>query len=350
MSITYSPATSTPRVSASAPLTLAEPAPAPSHRLRRALSFEVIPPRSATQAARMPELLRFLDSLNPDYLAVTSSARSNWLQGTADFIEHIRAHTSLRPLAHLACTAGTQTELLGWIDHLLGVGVRGFLAIRGDFPDGVSAVPTDHLPHADALVQLLRQIEGDNVACLAAGRLGIGVAAYPSGHCESSGPDEDLNVLAAKQRNGADFAITQLFFDPYAYADLCRRADHAGITIPIIPGILPITDAKRLHTMGRLAGLPVPESLLARFDRAHDEATARRIGLEITAEHTSALLEQGAHGLHFYTFNDLHTTEDLLSALQRAGVSLTSFQPSPPPRRWPPSPNHTPTKEKDTQI
>lgn len=294
----------------------------------------------------MPELLRFLDSLGPDYLAVTSSARSDWLQGTADFIEHVTAHTSLRPLAHLACTAGTQAELLGWIDHLLGVGVRGFLAIRGDFPTGVSAVPSDHLPHADALVRLLRQFEADNVARLAAGRLGIGVAAYPSGHPESSGPEEDLDVLAAKQRNGADFAITQLFFDPYAYARLCRRTDHAGITIPIIPGILPITDLKRLHTMSRLSGLPVPDSLIARFDRAHDEATSRRIGLEITAEHTAALLDQGAHGLHFYTFNDPHTTEDLLSALQSAGVSLASFQPSPPPRRWPPSPIPTHTEDK----
>lgn len=350
MSTTFFPATAPPRVSASAPLTFDDLQLAAPHRLRRALSFEVIPPRSAKQAARMPELLQFLDSLGPDYLAVTSSAKSNWLQGTADFIEHVTAHTSLRPLAHLACTAGTGTELLGWIDHLLSVGVRGFLAIRGDFPSGVSTVSTDHLPHADALVRLLRQVEQDNVACLAAGRLGIGVAAYPSGHPESSGAEEDLDVLAAKQRNGADFAITQLFFDPYAYAGLCWRAEHAGITIPIIPGILPITDLSRLRTMSRLSGLPVPDSLLARFDRAHDEASARRIGLEITAEHTVALLEQGAHGLHFYTFNDLHTTQDLLSALQAAGVSLTSFQPSPPsPRRWSPSPNPAPTEEKDTQ-
>lgn len=344
------PETTTPRVSASAPEAAAEPRSSSPHRLRRSLSFEVIPPRSAKQAARMPELLRFLDSLSPDYLAVTSSARSNWLQGTADFIEHVAAHTSLRPLAHLACTAGTEAELLGWIDHLLGVGVRGFLAIRGDFPAGVTRVAADHLSHADALVRLLRTVEKDNVACLAAGRLGIGVAAYPAGHSESSGPDEDLDVLAAKQRNGADFAITQLFFDPAAYADLCKRAEHAGITIPIIPGILPITDAKRLHTMGRLAGLPVPDSLLARFDRAYDAHSARRIGLEITAEHTSALLDQGAHGLHFYTFNDPHMTEELLSALQTAGVSLTSCPPSPPPRRWPPSPNPTPREEKDTQI
>lgn len=329
--------TTTPRISASAPVTAAEPQPARPHRLRRALSFEVMPPRSSAQTARMPELLRFLDSLNPDYLAVTSSAKSGWLHGTADFIEHITAHTSLRPLAHLACTAGTEAELLSWVEHLLGVGVRGFLAIRGDFPSGVSAVPPEHLPHADALVRLLRRVEADNAACLAAGRLGIGVAAYPSGHPESAGPEEDLDVLAAKQRNGADFAITQLFFDTSAYARLRRGAEYAGITIPIIPGILPITDLRRLHTMSRLSGLPIPDALLARFDRAHDEASARKIGLAITAEHTASLLHQGAHGLHFYTFNDLHTTQDLLSALQSAGVNLTSFQPSPPPRRSPSS-------------
>src|SRR5699024_1610174 len=176
-------------------------------------------------------------------------------------------------------------------------------------------------PPAGALVSLLRRVESDNVACLAAGRLGIGVAAYPSGHPESTGPEEDLDVLAAKQRNGADFAITQLFFDPTAYSRLRRRAEHAGITIPIIPGILPITDARRLHTMSRLSGLPVPDHLLARFDGVSDPASARRIGLDITAEHTAAILDQDADGLHFYTFNDQNTTEDLLTALDDRGVS-----------------------------
>lgn len=316
----------TPRISASAPAAVPEVQAPKRHRLRRALSFEVIPPRSEAQAARMPEFLANLDSLNPDYLAVTSSAKSNWLQGTADFISQIATTTSLRPLAHLACTAGTEAELVTWIDHLLTVGVRGFLAIRGDFPAGATAVPRGHLAHADALVRLLREIEEDNVARLAAGRLGIGIAAYPSGHPESSGPDEDLDVLAAKQRNGADFAITQLFFDPRAYARLRLRAEHAGIRIPIIPGILPITNPGRLHTMARLSGLPVPEELLRRFDGAATVESIRRIGLEITAEHTAAILDGGADGLHFYTFNDQATTFELLGALDDAGVTLSSLQ------------------------
>ncbi|WP_309130456.1 methylenetetrahydrofolate reductase [Brevibacterium sp.] len=324
-----------PRISASAPASASDSpgsaaeSAAPRHRLRRALSFEVIPPRSEAQAARMPEFLANLDSLGPDYLAVTSSANSRWLHGTAELIRFIAEHTSLKPLAHLACTAGTEAELISWIDHLLGVGVRGFLAIRGDFPDGTTRAPAGHLAHADELVSLLRRIESDNVARLAAGRLGIGVAAYPSGHPESAGPHEDLDVLAAKQRNGADFAITQLFFDPAAYARLRLRAEHAGIRIPIIPGILPITSLKRLHTMGRLSGLPVPDGLLRRFDGVSSEESIRRVGLEITAEHTAAILDSGADGLHFYTFNDQATTFDLLAALDTAGVTLSSLQPRP---------------------
>lgn len=319
----------TPRASASAPISAAEADTTPRHRLRRALSFEVIPPRTDSQAARMPEFLAELDSLNPDYLAVTSSAKSGWLHGTAKFIDTITRSTSLRPLAHLACTAGPKTELIGWINHLLGVGVRGFLAIRGDFPPGTHTVPPGHLAHADELVTLLREIEHDNVARLAAGRLGIGIAAYPSGHPESTGPEEDLDVLAAKQRNGADFAITQLFFDPSAYGRLRVRAEHAGIRIPLIPGVLPITDPGRLQTMSRLSGLPVPDSLLRRFDGAASAESIRRIGLEITAEHTAAILAGGADGLHFYTFNDRATTFDLLAALDHAGVTLDSLTPRP---------------------
>src|SRR5699024_4238034 len=148
-----------------APETVPETLPAARRRLRRALSFEVIPPRSATQAERMPQLLRFLDSLSPDYLAVTSSAKSDWLRGTADFIAEVTSTTTLRPLAHLACTAGTESELLAWIDHLLQVGVRGFLAIRGDFPDGETSVPPEHLPHADALVSLLRRVASRTSTC-----------------------------------------------------------------------------------------------------------------------------------------------------------------------------------------
>ena len=317
-----------PRASASAPVSLPHPEPDSERRHPLALSFEVMPPRSAAQAAGTPELLALLDELHPDYLAVTSSAKSNWLHGTADFIRIISETTQLRPLAHLACTAGTADELRGWIRHLLGAGVRGFLAIRGDFPTGTDRVPAGHLPHADALVHLLRTIEAEHTAKLAAGRLGIGVAAYPSGHAQSSGPDEDLDVLAAKQRLGADFAITQLFFDPGHFARLRRRADLAGITMPIIPGILPITDIRRLHTMSRLAELPVPDHLLARFDGAASPQAQRRIGLEMTAEHVATILDQGAAGLHFYTFNDRTTTIDLLGALDRLGVSL---HPTPVP-------------------
>ena len=159
-----------PRLSASAPLDqISEDTP---ERLERtALSFEVIPPRHDADAAKIDRLLATLSAYNPDYIAVTSSQRSGWLEGTAAFIEKISRDTSMRPLAHLACTAGTEQELEEWIDTLVDAGVRGLLALRGDLPEG--GMPEGHLPHADSLVRLIRRWESARVARLAAGRLSL---------------------------------------------------------------------------------------------------------------------------------------------------------------------------------
>ena len=174
-----------PRLSASAPLDqISEDTP--KELKRTALSFEVIPPRHDADAAKIDRLLAMLAAYNPDYIAVTSSQRSGWLEGTAAFIEKISRDTAMRPLAHLACTAGTEEELVGWIDTLVDAGVRGLLALRGDLPEG--GMPEGHLPHADSLVRLIRRWESDRVARLAAGRLAVGVACYPNGHAESATP------------------------------------------------------------------------------------------------------------------------------------------------------------------
>ena len=207
-----------PRLSASAPLDYEseEEAPAPE---RLALSFEVIPPRHDADAAKIDRLLEVLESYHPDYIAVTSSQRSGWLEGTAAFIEKISQNTSMRPLAHLACTAGTRDELIGWINRLVDAGVRGLLALRGDLPEG--GMPEHYLQHADELVRLIRQLESHQAARFAAGRLAVSVACYPSGHAESKNEDEDFDVLLNKQRLGADFAITQLFFDAEDFLRFC---------------------------------------------------------------------------------------------------------------------------------
>ena len=200
-----------PRLSASAPLDYEseEESHVPE---RLALSFEVIPPRHDADAAKIDRLLEVLESYHPDYIAVTSSQRSGWLEGTAAFIEKISQNTAMRPLAHLACTAGSRDELIGWINRLVDAGVRGLLALRGDLPEG--GMPEHYLQHADELVRLIRELESHQAARFAAGRLAVSVACYPSGHAESKNEDEDFDVLLNKQRLGADFASPNSFLMP----------------------------------------------------------------------------------------------------------------------------------------
>lgn len=305
------------RESASAPTLAADEAaePALPRPSRPALSFEVMPPRSARARETLPELISTLESWSPDYVAITSSASSGWAQGTADFVRELSATTRLRPLAHLACTAAPADELLEWVERFIDAGVRGFLAVRGDLAEGQTRPPEGHLAHADELVARVRRMEQLSAARFCGGRLSLGVAAYPSGHPESSGPDEDIDVLAAKQRAGADFAITQLFFDPSAYARLLRSARLAGVSMPIIPGILPITSAARLRRMAQLSGLTPPADLHDRMERARTDGEARDIGLRATVDLAQRALDAGAPGLHFYTFNDPRTTAEVLDRL-----------------------------------
>lgn len=307
-------------ISASAPLdaeldgrdTVAETLRPKNQKL--ALSFEVMPPRNEAQKARMPALLESIQGYDPDYLAVTSAMGTGWARGTADFIELISSTTDLKPLAHMACTAAPVEELTVWIEEFIDAGVRGFLALRGDLEPGAVSTPEGHLDHANELVGLLREVERRNVARLCAGRLAIGVAAYPSGHPESASRDHDIDVLAAKQRNGADFSITQLFFDGEHYRRLLADVALAGITLPVIPGIMPVTSLKRLTRMCSLSGLEPPADLVRRLEAARTDAEEYRIGLDFTADLVRDILPV-TPGLHFYTFNNPQTVADLVSLL-----------------------------------
>lgn len=319
MSARYSSSRPSARLSASAPLDGLDdihdsPQGAPRPR-RLALSFEVIPPRHDADEVKIDNLLDTLNAYQPDYISVTSSARSQWLTGTAKFIERISANTRARTIAHLACTAGTREELTEWIHTLLDSGVRGFLALRGDLPEGVTRLDDDHLQHATDLVSLIRTIEQQEAFRLAAGNLAVSVACYPSGHAESSGPDEDLDVLLAKQRLGADFAITQLFFDAEDFLRFEQRARLAGVRIPLIPGIMPMTSLKRAERMGVLSGISVPDRVYKRMRQASSEAEEFEIGMQMTVELARHILDAGTGGLHIYTHNNAEVTRDLLTRI-----------------------------------
>ena len=327
-----------PRMSASAPLDeLADPVEpigsvgegeSLSAASRTALSFEVIPPRHDADAAKIAGLLETLESYNPDYIAVTSSRRSGWLRGTADFIARIDRDTTMRPLAHLACTAGTRPELVGWINTLVDAGVRGFLAIRGDLDPGATTMPEGYLPHADDLVRLIRDLEAQQAPRFGAGNLAVGVACYPTGHEESTNFDEDIDVLLAKQRAGANFAITQLFFDPANFVRFLRHARLAGVRIPLIPGIMPMTSVRRVRRMGELSGTPVPEWVVSRLQQAaeHSPEEEHEVGMQLTVQLARAVLEAGAGSLHIYTHNNAAITRDLLA---RIGITAPGTGPAP---------------------
>ena len=301
------------RLSASAPIdregapVIRRPRP---KRQRTALSFEIIPPRPSDSVAKMDELIAGLAAYNPDYVSVTSSRRSEWLEGTAAVISRIAETTDLRPIAHLACTAGTREELTEWIRTLIDAGVRGFLALRGDLPE--TGMPEHHLQYATDLLNLIEEVQEEEAFRLAAGKLALSVACYPKGHEESRNFDHDLDVLLTKQRLGADFAITQLFFEAQDYLDFVEVARLAGVRIPLIPGIMPMTSLKRVRRMGELSGLEVPEIVEKQLLEADDEYET---GMQLTAKLAREILDAGTGGLHVYTHNNLAVTRDFLDRI-----------------------------------
>lgn len=288
-----------------------------------ALSYELFPPRSPAAAESLWTTIRELETTSPDYVSVTYGA-SGSNRGTAvELVHRLVQETTLRPLAHLTCVGNTPQELAGVVGELLDVGVRGILALRGDQPrDGAPAAGS--LRYAQDLIELIRRVEQRRSALLCAGKVAVGVAAYPTRHPESPSEAHDIEVLLAKQRSGADFAITQVFFATDQYAQLLSRARRAGVTIPIIPGVMPLTSVRRLTRLGELTGVqPAPE-LIERLAAADSDAERNRIGVAATVDLANAALDAGAPGLHLYTFNEHASALDVLDKLALPRPSLAS--------------------------
>lgn len=280
-----------------------------------ALSYELFPPRNDKAALNLWDTIRELESTNPDYVSVTYGANGSNRDTAVELLNRLLNETTLRPLAHLTCVGNTANQLAEIISELLDHGVRGILALRGDLPSGTSQEP-GHLRYAQDLIELIRRVESRRSALLCAGKVAIGVAAYPAKHPESPSIEHDVEVLLAKQRSGADFAITQVFFHAKQYNDLVQRARRAGVTIPLIPGVMPLTSLKRVQRLGVITGVePAPE-LIEALGRADDAAESRRIGVKATVELAKAALDAGAPGLHLYTFNEHAAALEVLDKIQ----------------------------------
>ncbi|MDP9887982.1 methylenetetrahydrofolate reductase [Pseudarthrobacter enclensis] len=280
-----------------------------------ALSYELFPPRSPAAAETLWTTIRELETTEPDYVSVTYGASGSNRDTAVELINRLLLETTLRPLAHLTCVGNSPQELAGIVGELLDTGVRGILALRGDLPKDASAPAAGSLRYAQDLIELIRRVEQRRSALLCAGKIAVGVAAYPSRHPESPSEEHDVEVLLAKQRSGADFAITQVFFETRQYADLLTRARRAGVTIPIIPGVMPLTSLRRLKRLGELTGVEPAPQLMARLAAAGSDLERLHIGVDATVDLANAALDAGAPGIHIYTFNEHQSALEVLDKL-----------------------------------
>ena len=297
------------------PPSLIETHPNLSETAPVALSYELCPPRTPAAAESLWTTIRELETTEPDYVSVTYGASGSNRDTAVELINRLLLESTLRPLAHLTCVGSTPEELAEIIGDLLDTGVRGILALRGDQPKGGAPLAAGSLRYAQDLIELIRRVEQRRSALLCAGKIAVGVAAYPTRHPESPSEAHDIEVLLAKQRSGADFAITQVFFHTEQYANLISRARRAGVTIPIIPGVMPLTSLRRVTRLGELTGVePAPE-LLARLAAADSDSERLRIGVRATVDLANAALEAGAPGIHIYTFNEHQSALEVLDKL-----------------------------------
>jgi methylenetetrahydrofolate reductase (NADPH) len=221
----------------------------------------------------------------------------------------------MRAMAHLTAVAASRDQLAALVDHLVEAGIENMIPLRGDPPAGTEDfVPSvDGFEHASDLVAFIRQRHGNRL-CLAA-------AGYPEGHPQCRDLDRDMRHLVTKVRAGADFIVTQLFFDNRYYFDFVSRARKAGITVPIVPGIMPITDAAQIERITRMCGATVPPLLRAELERRRDDSAATmQLGIAQATAQCIGLLTGGAPGIHFYTLNQSPATRMILTALRIAGM------------------------------
>lgn len=279
----------------------------------RSFSFEFMPPRDAAGEEQLWTAIRELQPYEPTFVSVTYGAGGSTRDSTIEMTGRIARETSLRAMGHLTCVGHTRDELVDILRAYAAAGVHDVLALRGDPKEGPTApwTPTPGgLEHAVDLVELARSLSDE------VGRIGVGVAAFPERHPASASVDDDARVLAAKAAAGADFAVTQLFFRASDYFGLVERTAAAGSDIPILPGIMPITNLKSVRRMAELSGAEVPAEVLAAFDGVSDPAEVRRIGVGLATRLCEELLEGGAPGLHFYTLNRSRATRDIFTALR----------------------------------
>lgn len=267
----------------------------------QAFSLEFFPPRDEAAQARLNDTAKALADIKPSYVSVTFGAGGTTRDGTLDTVRQLKSH-GFDAAPHLSCIGSTRDQLRGLLDQYKAEGVRRIVALRGDLPSGMGQVGgADMLSYAVELVELIREHSGD--------WFHIEVAAYPEMHPQASGPQADLKHFVQKVQAGANSAITQYFFNADAYFDFVDRAQMHGVTIPIVPGIMPITNHSQLMRFSEMCGAEVPRWIRLRLaEMGDDRESIRSFGTDVVTEMCQTLLENQVPGLHFYTLNNAAAT------------------------------------------
>ena len=274
-------------------------------------SFEFFPPKSDAGVEALFEALRALRPLAPSFVSVTWGAGGSSQGRTLELVTRIKRETEIEAMAHLTCVGVSRAELVEQLRVIQDAGIANVLALRGDPPRGQRefTIHEGGLAHASDLVALVRETSG--------GRLCVGGACYPEGHPETRDLVRDLRNCKTKVDAGAGFLVTQMFFDNRHYFDFVGRARAAGVEVPILPGIMPITNVDQIERFTAMCGAQIPPMLAAALRaRRTDPEAALQLGVAYSALQCSDLLRRGAPGIHFYTLNRSPATRAILAALR----------------------------------
>jgi methylenetetrahydrofolate reductase (NADPH) len=275
---------------------------------QKSLSFEFFVPKSEKGENSLVENMRRLEALKPTFVSVTQSAMGNSPKNSRRLVTRIREETSLEPMPHLICVDQSKGELRDTLEGYNAVGIENILALRGDPPQGRTEFrpAEDGFRHAKDMVELVASLKS----------FSIGVAAYPEGHIEAPSLEADMIRFKEKVDAGADFAITQMFFQNRFFYDFIERAQRAGIDIPIIPGIMPIMDIEKVKMFSQSCGATLPGALLEGMEKVVDSTEdARKVGMEFTIQQCDDLLENGVRYFHFFTLNRVALIMEILENL-----------------------------------
>ncbi len=280
-------------------------------RRKPTFSFEFFPPKTSEGAEALFLTIQELESLKPAFVSVTYGAGGTTRELTHDLVVRIKNETSLDPIPHLTCVCHSEADISAILERYAKAGVSNILALGGDPPKDLTNYvrANDAFQHAADLVCFIRGFKAHT--------FGVGVAGFPEGHPTTPNRLMEMDYLKAKVDAGADYICTQLFFDNHDFLDFRDRCRLAGINVPIIAGIMPITSASGMKRMAELAaGARYPAKLLKAIARcSSDEAAVERVGIHYATEQCANLLDEEVDGIHFYTLNKSKATREIYASL-----------------------------------